>query len=157
MLKKYKSEVPVFTGQLFLSWAQWLQGRALDSRPWFESYLMWNHGQLLLFTQQHGYKQRWIFVRAVFVHQLQCCWMPPTSQRSGDGVWLKTSAREVMYSALSSPENWILHYIRTYLFSRLGLLTTSMSIIPFTWPTPQPYSSIANCLHLFIWVYQLIF
>ena len=40
-----------------------------------------------------------------------------TSQRNWDGIWLNRSAGEVMCkSALSSPMDWILRYIKTYLF-----------------------------------------
>ena len=39
------------------------------------------------------------------------------SQRSWDGVWLNRSAGEVKYiSALSSPDDWILCWIRNYLY-----------------------------------------
>ena len=39
------------------------------------------------------------------------------SQRSWDGIWLNRSARDVKCkSALSSPKDWILRYIKTYLF-----------------------------------------
>ena len=49
--------------------------------------------------------------------RINCSIRLDASQRSWDGVWLNKSAREVKCkSALSSPEDWILRYIRTYPF-----------------------------------------
>ena len=49
---------------------------------------------------------------------INCGMWLDASQRSWDCIWLNRSAREVKCkSALSSPKDWILRYIKTYLFT----------------------------------------
>ena len=69
------------------------------------------HSTLLQFTQLYkwvsGYRQWWICVRAAVVHR--------------DGVWVNRSVREVKYKVLSPlncPEDWLLRYIQTWLFTK---------------------------------------
>ncbi len=49
------------------------------------------------------------------LRELIAAWLN-ASQRSRDGIQSNRSAREKIKSALSNPDDWILRYIRTYLY-----------------------------------------
>ena len=74
---------------------------------------------IFLYTQLYkwvpGYIQRWTCVWQPL--RINCSIWLDASQRIWDGVRLNRSAREVKCkSTLSNPEDWMLCYIRTYLF-----------------------------------------
>ena len=110
-----------------LHWVQWLRGRAPDSRirePGFESCVAmlkhWTSFFTLHCSGSLGCINECLGIDSGgYVYEQPSCincsiWLD-ASQRSQDGVWVNMSVKEVKCkSTLSSPEDRILRYVRTY-------------------------------------------
>ena len=107
--------------------AQWLRGRASDSRlrePGFESCAAVLKPSASFFTLPSSCSLSCINEYLVidscdYVYEqpshINCSMWLDVFQGSWDGVWLNRSAGEVKCkSALSSPKDWILNYMKTY-------------------------------------------
>ena len=107
--------------------AQWLRCRASDSRvrdPGFESCAAVLRPWARFFTLHcssslcciNEYLAIYSGGCTSSLSHINCTMWLDASQRSWDDIWLNRSAGEVKCkSALSSPMDWILRYIKTYL------------------------------------------
>ena len=129
---------------------QWLRGRSSDSRlrePRFKFCAAVLKPWAIVFTlhcfSSLSYINEYMAIDSGgYVDEqpsrITCGIWLDASQRSWDGVWLNRSVREVKCkSNLRSPEDWILRYIRTYLFLLVAVLPVSYlfdtSIVRMLW------------------------